>query len=182
MEKFKNQNQVDNLKELCLKAGLIAEDFFTKSLPVKDEKKNVVGWNLMIIVKRQGISKLQDHYGIKVELTEKKIERYTYRDVHGKEYTGWDVWMYGRGSVKKDNKAKEVWSFSSANHKNCSNDHVLETCEKRLKARIVLELADLYQHGAFSEDESPDFEEDKTLAQGLENKLKTPNPKIGQPK
>jgi hypothetical protein len=182
MEQYKNQKQVDNLKEICQKAGLISDDFFTKPLPVKDEKKNVIGWNLMVIVKRQGISKLQDSYGIRVDVKEKHIERYTYKDVNQKEWVGWDVWMYGIGSVKKDGKTKEIWSFSSANHKNCSNEHVLETCEKRLKARIVLELADLYQHGVFSEDENPDFEEDKSLAKSLEDKLKTANPKLGQPK
>lgn len=182
MEQYKNQKQVDNLKEICKNAGLIADDFFTKPMAVKNEKKEVIGWNLMIIVKRQGISKLQDHYGIKVDMTEKHIERYTYKDSNAREYVGWDVWMYGRGVVKKDSKTKEVWSFSSANHKNCSNDHVIETCEKRLKARIVLELADLYQHGVFSEDENPEFEEDKTLAQSLEDKLKTANPKLGQPR
>lgn len=182
MAQYINQAQVDNLKSLCLKAGLIADDFFTKQLPVKDEKKNVIGWNLMVIVKRQGISKLQDAYGISVSLEEKHIERYVYKDSYGKEVIGWDVWMKGRGAVKKDGKAKEVWSFSSANHSNCTNQHVVETCEKRLKARIVLELADLYQHGAFSEDESPDFEQEKTLAKTLEEKMKTENPKLGQPK
>jgi hypothetical protein len=168
---YLNQKQVDRLKALCLEAGLISDDFFTKAMAIKDENRQIKGYNLMVIVKRQGISKLQDHFSIKVDLVDKKIERYAYKDSNGKEYLGWEAWMHGRGVVKKDGKTKEVWSFSSANHKNCSNDYILETCEKRLKARIVLELADLYQHGVFSEDESQEFQEETTLTKSLENQL-----------
>jgi hypothetical protein len=181
-QKYKNQDQIDSLVAICNEAKLTKDDIFTKAMPIKNEKKELVGYSLMLIVKRQGISKLQDHFHIKVKVEEKHIERYTYKDSTGKEYVGWDVWMYGTGYVKKDNKTKEVWSYSSANHKNCSNEYVVETCEKRLKARIVLELADLYQHGVFSEDESNDFEENQTPTKDLENRLKTDNPKLGQPK
>lgn len=179
--KYINQKQVDNLMKICAEAGLSNDDFFMKPMVVRESDKSVKGYNLMIIVKRQGISKLQDKFKVSVEVVEKNIERYVYKDQAGKEYTGWDVWMFGRGKISKGNDKKEVWSFSSANHKNCSNEYLIETCEKRLKSRIVLELADLYQHGIFGEDESSDFEENTSLAKGLEKKLETTNPRLGQP-
>lgn len=125
----------ERLAELYRSCGLDAEDVHTLTL----------GGKKIPIIKRSGIEKIQNHYGILVtfDLVDNGHES-------------------GRVIIKAFGEAKgmlPVETFAEATEKNCSTDYLIMTCEARALGRVVLKLAGFYKEGVFAEGENLETEQ-----------------------
>ena len=137
----------DRLNELFKKYNLTSEDYF----------RSPQGWT---IITRSGIDAIQAGADILVEYQTIKMK---------------PDWVVIKASAKfrstqtdKDSFAftADVESFGEARvgaypNGNTKSNYPVAMAEKRAMARVVLKLAGFYQLGAFSEDESDDFKDDR---------------------
>ena len=126
----------DRLNELFKKYKLTSEDYF----------KSPQGWT---IITRSGIDAIQAGANIDVRYDVITMERdfVVIKAIAGVD--GRNVESFGEALVGK---------YPVGNTK---SNYPVAIAEKRAMARVVLKLAGFYQLGAFSEDESDDFKDDR---------------------
>jgi len=115
------------LKDLSERYNLTKEDFF----------KSPQGW---VIIKRQGIDKIQGKAKIKVEFQFESIDP---------KFVIVKATAYGENAM--------VESYGEASPENCKNKYPVAMAEKRALSRVILKLVGAYGHGIYTEDEAEDF-------------------------
>ena len=131
----KLETEADKMNRIYKENGLVREDIHQDQRGFK-------------FIKRAGIEKIIAKHNIQMQLDLKVCNL-------GLENTEDHVVVMATGK-KGDNI---VQSFGSANDKTCSpfqKGIKVEMAEKRAKARVVLQLVDLYSEGIHSEDEFPE--------------------------
>jgi len=129
-----NDSQKIRFRELSDAYGLGRDDFF----------KAPQGF---VIIKREGIEKIQRGLGIRVEY--EVIESLS--DVSKGCYV---IKAKGfRAGFDDENKKFYTETFGESSMKNCRNQYPVAMAEKRALSRCVLKMADLYELGVKGEDE-----------------------------
>lgn len=113
--------------------------------------KNGRGKTLMI-VSRAGIDKIEAT--LRIEFRYIHVSESSYKE-------GSNVTVVIEGSIVRGLKPVTFQALGSANPDNMNMaagfSYVSDTAARRAKHKVVLKIADLYQHGVHSEDESEDF-------------------------
>lgn len=119
----------ERLREIYKKYELTADDVFVQNLSGRE----------IPTIKREGIEKIQAKLGI--------VLRYELCHV-SEDNSCVIIKCTGQG-----HSGAAVESYGEATPKNTKQSYPVAMAEKRAKARVVLQIAGLYQEGVYSEDE-----------------------------
>ena len=138
--------------ELYTQAGLVREDIYDDPRGFK-------------IIKRNGIEKIQAHYGVVVsyDLKEEII------------WQGDRVMQFIKVKATGKLGNRTIETYGEASPMNCVNKYPIATAEKRALSRAVLKLTGLYKYGYFGQDEILDEKEENKLVKNLKNVLPKTN-------
>ena len=134
--------------ELYTQAGLVREDIYDDPRGFK-------------IIKRNGIEKIQAHYGVVVsyDLKEEII------------WQGDRVMQFIKVKATGKLGNRTIETYGEASPMNCVNKYPIATAEKRALSRAVLKLTGLYKYGYFGQDEILDEKDENKLVKNLKNVL-----------
>ncbi len=113
------------------------------------------------IITRAGIQKIEKAAGIWMDITPVgrlcSIENVKTRDTEGNEVINTITNITMRGEGYAEGMQRPYITYASASSENSTNKYFAEMAEKRVRSRMVLTLAGLYQLGVYGVDEADDF-------------------------
>jgi hypothetical protein len=131
--------KMELLKELFVENGLSKEDV---------HELNFSGGKKVVIIKREGIEKIQFHNNIKVNYYVESIVPPDFVVI--------------KAIAKKDDVVMESYGEASSSNNKQAQSYPVAMAEKRALSRVVLKIAGFYKYGVMGEDEADEFKEKAT--------------------